>query len=462
MFLLLSREVGPVNFVLLNLFLAATAGFFLDKKFVLLNSLLILFQSCFLFYFQFFVESHQYFDSLSIPFLLMTTSLIPICILAGWNNDVNFSSLFLVLEGLLLCFFLSDQLLTFYLFFEMSLIPVFFIIGRWGGENKVYAAFKMFLYTFAGSVPFFFAIICILSWYGQSNINALSYLLPDSRYEYALWIAFFIAFAVKIPIWPLHTWLPDAHVQAPTSGSVVLAGILIKMGAYGLLKLSLPLFPNASNFFAPYVIVLSVISVIYASFVAFAQDNMKKLIAYSSVAHMGFVTAGIFSMTPEGINGAIFQMISHGFISSGLFLCVAYIYSRTKTMSIKEYSGLASRFPLYSFVFVFLSFASAGVPATSGFVGEFMSILGTFHFSPMLACFLSSGIILGAAYMLRLCKDTIWGDESVMVASLESSDINLIEFITLLPILVLVLLLGIYPNMLITLVSPYLDLVFGI
>ena len=412
-------------------------------------------------------------DALAKPFILLTSFLTLVCVISGLGKGKVFLSLFFLLEALLFCFFFSNNILWFYFFFEASLVPIFFVIGIWGGSNRKYASFKFLIYTLAGSVMFLTAISYIWASYGSLDIGELAEVLPSSEYQKILWFAFFIGFAVKIPIWPFHTWLPDAHVQAPTSGSVILAGVLIKMGAYGLLKLSLPLFPDASRYFAPFMMLLSAISVIYASCVALVQQNIKKLIAYSSVAHMGFVTAGIFSNTPEGLNGAIFQVVSHGLISGSLFLCVGYMYDRTGTLDLKRYRGLVNVVPVYSIFFVFLSLASSGLPGTSGFIGEFMSMLGVFHNHPIYSAFLVSGMVLGALYMLKLCKNFIWGDynSSVLGEELDKandsksmyiSDVSCCEFLLLSSFVLSILLLGIYPKSVLYLVAPYVRVISGL
>ncbi|WP_339047371.1 NADH-quinone oxidoreductase subunit M [Candidatus Mesenet endosymbiont of Phosphuga atrata] len=396
-------------------------------------------------------------DGISLPLVLLTTLLFPLCIIYSLKLNLSYikayMALFLLLESLVIGFFISLNMIMFYILFEAVLMPMFLIIGIWGSKNRVYAAFKLFLYTFAGSLLFLVAVIYIYVTYSTSNIQELMSFLPKASFNVQkwLWLALFISFAVKIPMFPFHTWLPDAHVQAPTAGSVILAGLLIKMGAYGFLRFSLPMLPNASLYFANFVIALSIIAAIYASLVAFAQKDIKKLIAYSSIAHMGFVTAGIFSFNEEGISGAIFQMISHGIISAALFLCVGMLYSRTNTLNITKYGGAASTMPLFSLMFVLFSMAAIGLPTTSGFVSEFLCILGLFKSIKFAAALIATATILSAVYMLYLCKGVIWG---VSTSSLLTKDISKIELFVLLPLAILTLLLGIYPTSLLMYLKP--------
>ena len=413
------------------------------------------------------VESHQWLgfagykmgvDGISMPFVLLTTFLMPICIGASWfvkNRVREYMMAFLVLETLMLGVFSALDLVLFYVFFEAGLIPMFLIIGVWGGARRVYASFKFFLYTLLGSV---LMLIAIIAMYWQAGTTDIALLLtrdpgfPAAMQTY-LFLAFFASFAVKMPMWPVHTWLPDAHVEAPTAGSVVLAAILLKMGGYGFLRFSLPMFPDASHYFQPLVYTLSIVAIIYTSLVALVQEDMKKLIAYSSVAHMGFVTMGIFSFTRQGIDGAIFQMISHGFVSGALFLCVGVVYDRMHTREIAAYGGLVNRMPLYAFVFLLFTMANVGLPGTSGFVGEFMTLLGTFKDNTWVALFATTGVILSAAYALTLYRKVALG--ALVKDSLKHiPDMTPRELATLAPLALLALFFGIYP-------SPILNL-FGV
>ena len=397
-------------------------------------------------------------DGISMPFVLLTTFLMPICIGASWFVKMRvreYMIAFLVLETLMLGVFCALDLVLFYVFFEAGLIPMFLIIGVWGGVRRVYASFKFFLYTLLGSVLMLIAIIAMYWQAGTTDIAVL--LTRETGFPAAmqtwLWLAFFASFAVKMPMWPVHTWLPDAHVEAPTAGSVVLAAILLKMGGYGFLRFSLPMFPDASHYFQPLVYTLSVVAIIYTSLVALVQEDMKKLIAYSSVAHMGFVTMGIFSFTRQGIDGAIFQMISHGFVSGALFLCVGVVYDRVHTREISAYGGLVNRMPLYAFVFLFFTMANVGLPGTSGFVGEFMSLLGTFKNNTWVAFFATIGMILSAVYALPLYRNVALG--ALVKDSLKHlPDITPRELATLAPLALLAIFFGFYP-------SPILDL-FGV
>ncbi len=397
-------------------------------------------------------------DGISMPFVLLTTFLMPICIGASWFVKMRvreYMIAFLVLETLMIGVFCALDLVLFYVFFEAGLIPMFLIIGVWGGVRRVYASFKFFLYTLLGSVLMLLAIIAMYWQAGTTDIAVL--LTRETGFPAAmqtwLWLAFFASFAVKIPMWPVHTWLPDAHVEAPTAGSVVLAAILLKMGGYGFLRFSLPMFPDASHYFQPLIYTLSIVAIIYTSLVALVQDDMKKLIAYSSVAHMGFVTMGIFSFTRQGIDGAIFQMISHGFVSGALFLCVGVVYDRMHTREIAAYGGLVNRMPLYAFVFLLFTMANVGLPGTSGFVGEFMTLLGTFKNNTWVAFFATSGMILSAVYALPLYRRVAFG-ALVKDALKHMPDITPRELATLAPLAALAIFFGFYP-------SPILDL-FGV
>src|SRR5215831_10856027 len=355
---------------------------------------------------------HMGIDGISLFFVLLSTLLTPLCILSAWDavrvRVKEYMIAFLVLETFMVGMFCSLDLALFYVFFEGVLIPMFLIIGVWGGPRRVYAAFKFFLYTLLGSVLMLLGIITIYFQVGSSDIpTAMSFAFPKAMQTW-LWLAFFASFAVKVPMWPVHTWLPDAHVEAPTAGSVILAGVLLKMGGYGFLRFSLPMFPLASHQLAPFIFTLSIVAIIYTSLVALAQEDMKKLIAYSSVAHMGFVTMGTFTMRMEGLQGAMVQMLSHGIVSSALFLCVGVVYDRLHTREIARYGGLVHNMPKYAFCFMVFTLASVGLPGTSGFVGEFLALLGAFEAgqtsraSPWVAFLATTGMILGAAYMLYL------------------------------------------------------------
>ncbi len=391
-------------------------------------------------------------DGISIYFILLTAILTPLCIFASWN-DINFRVKeylvsFLILESLVIGVFCALDFVLFYIFFETMLIPMFLIIGIWGGERRVYAAIKFFLYTLAGSLFLLVAIIYIYQQTSELNIIKLQTLVPKLALEIQkwLWIALFISFAVKVPMFPVHTWLPDAHVEAPTAASMILAGILLKMGAYGFIRFSLPMLPDASKYFADFVMVLSAIAIIYASFVAFAQTNIKKLIAYSSIAHMGFVTMGIFALNQVAIEGALVQMISHGFISAALFFVVGVLYERTHTKEIKDFGGLVNKMPMFALVFMIFTMASVGLPSTSGFVGEMLVIVGTFKVSKLFAFLAATSLVLGAAYMLYLYKRVVLG--SVTNLNIESlNDLNSREWMIFIPLIILTFILGIYPNL---------------
>jgi NADH-quinone oxidoreductase subunit M len=388
-------------------------------------------------------------DGISLFMILLSTFLIPFCILASWvsikKRIKEYMMAFLFLETVMLGMFFSIDILLFYIFFESVLIPMFLIIGIWGGENRIYASFKFFLYTLLGSVLMLIAIIFMYQITNTMNISELQGNFFSKKVQLYLWLAFFASFAVKIPMWPFHTWLPDAHVEAPTAGSVILAGVLLKMGGYGFIRFSLGMFPEASAYFMPLIMTLSVIAIIYTSFVAFAQTDMKKLIAYSSVAHMGMVTIGIFLVNPQGLEGAIVQMISHGIVSAALFLCVGVIYDRMHTREIAFYGGLVTRMPKYSVAFMIFMLASVGLPGTSGFVGEFLIILGAFKFNTFIALFAASGIILGAIYMLYLYKNIIFGvltnDKLKEILDLETR-----EKLIMYPIIIMVIIIGVFPN----------------
>lgn len=394
-------------------------------------------------------------DGISVLFIILTTSLMPLCILASWESIKirvrEYMVAFLVLETLMIGVFCAQDLLLFYLFFEAGLIPMFLIIGIWGGARRVYASFKFFLYTLLGSVLMLLALIYMYWQVGTTNMTALANFQFSSSEQMWLWLAFFASFAVKMPMWPVHTWLPDAHVEAPTAGSVILAGVLLKMGGYGFLRFSLPMFPMATDMFTELVFVLSVVAIIYTSLVALAQEDMKKLIAYSSVAHMGFVTMGIFATTQQGIQGAIFQMLSHGWISGALFLCVGVIYDRMHTREIAAYGGLANRMPIYAAVFMLFTMANVGLPGTSGFVGEFLTIIGTFQVSTWTALLAATGVILSACYALTLYRKISFGElENEALQSI--TDMNSREIAVIAAPVAATIIFGVWP-------APILDLV---
>jgi NADH-quinone oxidoreductase subunit M len=395
------------------------------------------------------IKFHMGVDGISLPFVLLTTLLMPLCILASWVSITErvkeYMIAFLVLETLMIGVFTSLDLVLFYLFFEGGLIPMFLIIGIWGGPRRVYASFKFFLYTLAGSLLMLLAIMAIYWEAGTTDIpTLLTHGFPASMQTW-LWFAFLASFAVKLPMWPVHTWLPDAHVEAPTAGSVILAGILLKMGGYGFLRFSIPMFPLASAEFAPLIFALSVIAIIYTSLVALAQEDVKKLIAYSSVAHMGFVTIGVFTLTMQGLQGGIFQMLSHGIVSGALFLSVGVIYDRMHTREISAYGGLADRMPIYAFCFMVFTLANVGLPGTSGFVGEFLSLLGAFRINTWVAFLATTGIILSAAYAL-------WLYGRIMFGKLEKpalkyiTDLSWREVAVMSPLVVLTIFFGFYPG----------------
>jgi NADH-quinone oxidoreductase subunit M len=390
-------------------------------------------------------------DGISLLMVLLTTFLTPICLLVSINSVKTrvreYVVCFLMLETFVIGSFLALDLVLFYLFFEAMLIPMFLIIGIWGGKNRIYASFKFFLYTLLGSVLFLIAIVYIYNKTGTADVLVLRELLPkfDLEVQKWLWLALFVSFAVKIPMFPLHTWLPDAHVQAPTAGSVILAGILIKLGAYGFLRFSIPFFPHASHYFTFAVFVLSVIAIIYASIVALMQTDIKKMIAYSSVAHMGFITMGIFALNMQGLQGAIVQMISHGLVSSALFLCVGVVYDRMHSREIANYGGLVNKMPYYAAFMMLFTMAAVGLPGTSGFVGEFLTIIGAFKVSKLIAILAALGVVLGATYMLWLYSRVIFGE--IKNPKLENiKDVNKIEFAVLASISLLILWIGIYPS----------------
>jgi NADH-quinone oxidoreductase subunit M len=388
-------------------------------------------------------------DGISLPFVILTTALMPISILASWTAIQHrvraYMIAFLVLETLMVGTFCALDLVLFYVFFEGGLIPMFLIIGVWGGPRRVYASFKFFLYTLLGSVLMLLAIMAMYWEAGTTDIPALlHHAFPRSLQTWA-WFAFLASFAVKMPMWPVHTWLPDAHVEAPTAGSVILAAILLKMGGYGFLRFSLPMFPQASLELAPLIYALSIVAIIYTSLVALVQEDVKKLIAYSSVAHMGFVTMGLFAMTAQGVAGGIFLMISHGIVSAALFLCVGVIYDRMHTREIAAYGGLVNRMPVYAFVFMVFTLANIGLPGTSGFIGEFLTLIGTFRVNNWVATLATLGTILSAAYALWLYRKVIFG-KLEKPSLLHIKDIGWREIAVLAPLVILTIVFGIYPK----------------
>jgi NADH-quinone oxidoreductase subunit M len=392
---------------------------------------------------------HMGVDGISLPFVILTTGLMPICILASWTaiqtRVKEYMIAFLVLETLMIGTFSALDLVLFYLFFEGGLIPMFLIIGVWGGPRRVYASFKFFLYTLLGSVLMLLAIMALYWNAGTTDIPTLMHTAVPRSLQTWAWLAFFASFAVKMPMWPVHTWLPDAHVEAPTAGSVILAAILLKMGGYGFLRFSLPMFPLASHDFAPLIFWLSTIAIIYTSLVALMQEDMKKLIAYSSVAHMGFVTMGIFAGTLQGVAGGVFQMVSHGIVSGALFLCVGITYDRMHTREIAAFGGLVNRMPLYALVLMVFTMANVGLPGTSGFVGEFMTLIGTYKVSLPTAFFATTGVILSACYALWLYRKVVFG--ALVKPSLATiKDLTFREGLLLFPLVALTILFGVYPK----------------
>lgn len=407
-------------------------------------------------------------DGISVLFVLLTTFIMPLTILASWNvthRVKEYMIAFLLLETLMLGVFMALDLVLFYLFFEAGLIPMFLIIGIWGGKERIYASFKFFLYTFLGSV---LMLVAMVAMYADAQTTDITVLLTHQfsaasfsvlgvhvvgGMQTLMFLAFFASFAVKMPMWPVHTWLPDAHVQAPTAGSVVLAAILLKMGGYGFLRFSLPMFPVGSDVLTPMVLWMSAIAVVYTSLVAMVQEDMKKLIAYSSVAHMGFVTMGIFAANQQGVDGAIFQMLSHGFISAALFLCVGVIYDRMHTREIDAYGGLVSRMPAYALVFMLFTMANVGLPGTSGFVGEFLTLMGTFQKNTWVAAVAATGVIFSAGYALWLYRRVVFGD--LIRESLKSiTDMDSRERLVFAPLIVMTILLGVYPSLVTDIIGP--------
>lgn len=398
-------------------------------------------------------------DGISLYLILLTTFLIPICILASWNSIKErvkeYMILFLLLETLVIGVFVSLDFLLFYFFFEASLIPMFLIIGVWGAQNRIYAAYKFFLYTLFGSVFLLLAIIYLYVQFGTTDITVLSEQGKSLGLDVQrmLWLGFFASFAVKVPMWPVHTWLPDAHVQAPTAGSVILAGVMLKLGAYGLIRLSLPILPDASVYFANFVFILSIIAVVYTSLVALMQTDMKKMIAYSSIAHMGYITAGIFALNQQGVEGAIFQMLSHGIVSAALFMCVGVLYDRMHTKEIAKFGGVVQVMPRFALMFMIFTMASVGLPGTSGFVGEFLVLMGLFNSNILVSALVATGVVLGATYMLWLYRRVIYGKiENKEVNKL--MDLNKIEKISLYSIAALVILYGVLPNFITDITGP--------
>ena len=423
-----------VTLVLWSMFDPAAPGFQFEEKYPWLGGN---------------INYHLGVDGISLPFVILTAFLMPLCILASWTSIETrvkeYMVAFLVLETLMIGVFVALDLVLFYLFFEGGLIPMFLIIGIWGGARRVYASFKFFLYTLLGSVLMLIAVMAMYVTAGTTDIPTLmAYDFPPEMQTW-LWLAFFASFAVKMPMWPVHTWLPDAHVEAPTAGSVILAGILLKMGGYGFIRFSLPMFPDASAYFADFVMVLSVIAIIYTSLVALMQEDIKKLIAYSSVAHMGFVTMGLFALNRQGVDGAVMQMISHGFVSGALFLCVGVVYDRMHTREIKAYGGLVNRMPIYAAVFMVFTMANVGLPGTSGFVGEFLSLVGAFEANTTIAILATTGVVLSAAYALWLYRRVVFGElEKPELKDIE--DLNGREAFILAPLVAATIFFGFYPK----------------
>ena len=420
-----------------------------------------------------FIEQHAWFagasyhlgvDGISILFVLLTAFLLPICIVSSWKSIetrvVEYMIAFLVLETLVIGVFTSLDLFLFYIFFEGTLVPMFLIIGIWGGANRIYASYKFFLYTLLGSVLMLLAMLWMSHTAGTTSIPELKQYAFDPAVQPLLWLAFFASFAVKMPMWPVHTWLPDAHVQAPTAGSVILAGILLKLGGYGFILFNVPMFPIASQMFQPLVLTLSVIAVVYTSLVAFRQTDIKKLIAYSSVAHMGFVTMGIFSGNAQGMQGAVFQMLSHGLISGALFLCVGVVYDRMHTREISFYGGLTQRMPWYAAIFLMFTMANVGLPGTSGFIGEILTMTGTYQASTWAAMIAATGVILSAVYALTLYRNVMFG-EITNPALANITDIDKRELLIFVPLIVGTIWLGVQPDLVLNYTAASVDAVVG-
>ncbi len=395
------------------------------------------------------INYHVGIDGISLWFVLLSTLLTVVVVLASWHSVTSrvkeFMIAFLVMETLMVGVFCALDVVLFYLFFEGILIPMFLIIGIWGGPNRIYAAFKFFLYTLAGSVLFLVAIIYMYLVAGTTDLPTLMAAEFSETAQLWLFLALFASFAIKVPMWPFHTWLPDAHVEAPTAGSVLLAGVLLKLGGYGFLRFSLPMLPDASADLAPFIYALSVVAIVYTSFVALMQDDMKKLIAYSSVAHMGIVTIGLFTFNAQGLQGGIIQMLSHGIVSGALFMCVGVIYDRIHSREIKRYGGLAERMPAYAFTFMLFTMASVGLPGTSGFVGEILVIVGVFQINQWVALLAATGMILGACYMLWLYRRVIFG-ALVREDLLSIKDMRATEVAAFAPLILVTLLMGVYPS----------------
>ncbi|MCW2247565.1 NADH-quinone oxidoreductase subunit M [Azospirillum fermentarium] len=395
------------------------------------------------------ISYHMGVDGISVLFVILSTFLMPLCVLASWESVQKrvkeYMVAFLVLETLMIGMFCALDFVLFYMFFEGVLIPMFLIIGVWGGPRRVYAAFKFFLYTLLGSVLMLLAIMAMYFVAGTTDVPTITATAFPRSMQMWLWLAFFASFAVKVPMWPVHTWLPDAHVEAPTAGSVILAGVLLKMGGYGFLRFNIPILPEATEFFAPLVYTLSIVALVYTSLVALAQEDMKKLIAYSSVAHMGYVTVGMFTLNTQGIGGSIFQMLSHGVVSGALFLCVGVVYDRMHTREIAQYGGLVKLMPKYAVVFLFMTLASVGLPGTSGFIGEFLVLLGAFRDNTWVATLMALGLVLGAAYALLLYRRVVYGViTNPHVRSM--FDLTPREVAVFVPLIIVVLWMGIYPN----------------
>lgn len=404
-------------------------------------------------------------DGFSWLFVFLTTLLIPICILCSWSSIQirlkGFLVSFMILESLIIGAFLAQDLILFYIFFEAILIPMYFIIGIWGGEDRIYASIKFFLYTLVGSILFMIVVLYLYNHFDTADMFVLydkAKTLPFEVQKY-LWIATFFAFAVKIPMWPLHTWLPDAHVQAPTAGSVILAGVLLKLGGYGFIRFSLIMFPEASQHFSNLILILSTIAIIYASLVAFAQTNIKKLIAFSSIAHMGYVTAGIFSFNKYGVDGAIFQMFSHGIVSAALFLVVGVLYERVNTKEVSQFGGCASKMPIFAGFYLIFTLSSAGLPGTSGFIGEFLPLLGVFKINKLHSFLGATGMVLGAIYLLNLYRKIMFGQVSPKCNKIK--DLSSIEVIYLLPLVFITIFIGIYSESITSTFDAYTSMILS-